>query len=152
MWNLSKAEWNPSKSQSGAGQAIIKDYSSDPGAKPPDQKASDQDQSVALGAFMPPPPLGEVTLLRWRAKMQKIQDWMDLKGNFLKWDRWRDKGLQLDSIQNPNRLGVSFATNPHTDIIFIVMMILKTSNAVNVSQEEEERKMGTRMQRPGWRQ
>ena len=59
---------------------------------------------------------------------------------------------QLDSIQNPKRLGVSFATNLHTDIIFIVMMILKTSNAVNVSQEEEERKLGTRMQRPGWRQ
>ena len=59
---------------------------------------------------------------------------------------------QLDSIQNPKRLGVLFATKLHTDIIFIVMMILKTSNAVNVSQEKEERKMGTRMQRPGWRQ
>ena len=47
---------------------------------------------------------------------------------------------QLDSIQNPKRLGVFFATKLHTDIIFIVMMILKTSNAVNVSQEEEERK------------
>ena len=58
-----------------------RDNSSDPGAKPPDQKASDQDQSVALGAFMPPPLLGEVTLLRWWGKMQKIQD---LKGNFLK--------------------------------------------------------------------
>ena len=49
---------------------------------------------------------------------------------------------QLDSIQNPKRLGVLFATKLHTDIIFIVMMILKTSNAVNVSQEEEERKNG----------
>ena len=35
-----------------------------------------------------------------------------------------------------------FATKLDTDITFIVMMILKTSNAVNVSQEEEERKNG----------
>ena len=65
------------KCESGAGQAIIKDYSSDPGAKPQIKI----NLCHGMGAFMPPPPLGEDALLRWWAKMQEIQD---LKGNFLK--------------------------------------------------------------------
>ena len=45
---------------------------------------------------------------------------------------------QLDSIQNPKRLGVLFATKLHTYIIFIVMMILKTSNDVKKKENWNE--------------
>ena len=107
MWNLSKAEWNPAKSQSVAGQAIIKDYSSDPAAKPSDQKDKDQGLNLCHGGFY-------AATATWRGNTPKVagEDAEDsrldgLEREFSEVRQMKGQRIapsaQLDSIQNPKR-------------------------------------------------